>query len=100
MKKFLLFSILRGPTNCNVSFLERKSTSPWRIQWQRSHNAINSTPPPGGGKKLSQEELEERQKLLMAKNLPKRKPIPGVKKVVLVASGKVRKEKVYTGESQ
>lgn len=51
---------------------------------RQSHNAIGIT----DKKKLSKEELDKRQKELMAKSLPKRKPIPGVKKVVLIASGK------------
>jgi len=37
------------------------------------------------GTKVSE---EERRKTLMAKNLPKRKPVQGVERVILVASGK------------
>ncbi|CAG7835274.1 unnamed protein product [Allacma fusca] len=42
----------------------------------------------GFNSKLSPEELEKRRKEMMAKNLPKRKPIEGVKNVVLVSSAK------------
>ena len=38
--------------------------------------------------KLSPEEMEKRRREMMAKNLPKRKPIDGVKNVVLVSSAK------------
>jgi hypothetical protein len=64
-----------------------KSSCCWSlILWRRGHkDAINVST-----KKvvLSKEELEKRQKELMAKNLPKRKPILGVKRVVLISSGK------------
>lgn len=51
-----------------------------------SHEAIKSTG--AEGRKLSKEELEERQRQLMGRSLPKRKQVEGVKKVVLVSSAK------------
>lgn len=38
--------------------------------------------------KMTKEELAKHQKELMAKGLPKKKALDGVKKVILVASGK------------
>jgi len=40
------------------------------------------------GAKMTAAEAEARRKAMMAKGLPKRKPVDGVKNVVLVASGK------------
>ena len=45
-------------------------------------------PGPGGKPKRSPEELKKLQQERMAKNLPKQKPIEGVKQVIVVASGK------------
>ncbi|CAL8143707.1 unnamed protein product [Orchesella dallaii] len=53
------------------------------------HNAINiKESSQGNTKRLTKEELEARQKAMMGRNLPKRRPVEGVKKVVLVSSGK------------
>ncbi|XP_058791754.1 iron-sulfur protein NUBPL isoform X2 [Phymastichus coffea] len=38
--------------------------------------------------KTKAEELKDKQKEMMARNLPKQKPIPGVKQILIVASGK------------
>lgn len=38
--------------------------------------------------KSKSEELTEKQREMMARNLPKQKPIPGVKQILIVASGK------------
>ena len=38
--------------------------------------------------KYSSDNLKSRQEKLMARGLPKKKPIPGVKSIVLVSSGK------------
>jgi hypothetical protein len=53
-------------------------------QQVRMHNAIGV----GSNNEGKRSVEEERRRALMAKNLPKRKPVVGVKKVVLVASGK------------
>jgi len=53
-----------------------------RYLWQRQHSTIvDST-------KTKQENLEARQKEIMARGLPKRKHIKGVKQIFLIASGK------------
>lgn len=78
-----------SPTDMLRNFLPLGFSSFGGHQQVRCHRAINITNEgQQESKKLTKEELEARQKALMAKNLPKRKPIAGVKKVVLVASGK------------
>ncbi|XP_011690141.1 PREDICTED: iron-sulfur protein NUBPL isoform X1 [Wasmannia auropunctata] len=55
---------------------------PLRCLWQRQHSTIIDTT------RSKQENLEARQREVMARGLPKRKRIKGVRQIFLIASGK------------